>query len=348
MDRTVGGVDSVVGTVTEVYAPATEQAGPVHLLPAFAAVRAPLTTALQLAPLGGFALDISVPQAVVAPLRRALGIDVSGFPVRRGGAVTRAAHRLGARGFTADGVVHIPDHAGALDSREAAPLLAHELTHAAQQRRFGSALPSPGSAPARELEDEAVAVEEWVGSGAVGPPPLVVRQLAPADRRRPPGPFDDWEGAHDLPVLDAAELVREAGKATGAPIPALSDDHRLPDVSVDGLMAAYHDLRRLAEEEDEEEGDEEEGDDGGRVGGRGGGRGGRGTTGGGGDGSTSETDVDHLMELIADNPPRRWLDLDSPDDFEEIANRLYNHLIGRLRFDVLVERERSGTLLDFS
>jgi hypothetical protein len=257
-------------------------------------------------------IETSVPQAVVAPLRRALGIDVSGIPVRRGDAVTSVANRLGARGFTTDGVVHIPDHVGALDGRDASPLLAHELTHAVQQQRFGAALPAPGSAHGRRLEDDAVAVEQWFGTGAVGTPP----QLAAAE----PG----WEGAHDLPVVDAGELVRAFETETGTRFTPTAEDQRTTDVSTGGLLAAYRDLRRLTAEEGEPPETAEPGD------------------------NPAPPSTEELMDLIADNPPRRWLDLDDPDNFEEIANRLYNHLLGRLRFDVLVERERSGTLLDFS
>lgn len=262
-------------------------------------------------------------------------MDVSAIPIRRGNAVARAAHSLGARGFTADGIVHIPDHAGSLDSRDAAPLLAHELTHAVQQQRFGAALPSPGSALDRSLENEAVAVEEWVGNGAVGAPPLVVRQLAPADRGR--------ESDDDLPSLDTSSLIRDFEQETGTPFTLRPEDHRLTDVSMGGLLAAYQDLRQLAADQADsadppgppttaEKPDKPDGhDDPDETG-----------------DTPSGQSIDDLMDLIADNPPRRWLDLDDSDNFEEIANRLYNHLIGRLRFDVLVERERSGTLLDFS
>ena len=239
----------------------------------------------------------------MVPLRRALGVDVAGIPVRRGDEATRTARRLAARAFTSDGVVHIPDHLGALDSHTAAPLLAHELTHAVQQRRFGAALPAPGTTFDRRLEDDAVAVEQWVGGGAVGaPPPTVVRQLAAED--------------DDLPVVDTGALMRDFEEATGSPVTVDVADLELPDVSVGGLFAAYQDLQELADQQTEDDST-----------------------------PASETSV---VDLIADNPPRRWLDLDDPDNFEEIANRLYHHLVGRLRFDVLVERERSGTLLDFS
>jgi hypothetical protein len=57
--------------------------------------------------------------------------------------------------------------------------------------------------------------------------------------------------------------------------------------------------------------------------------------------------VDELVELIGDAPPRRWMDLDSSEDLDELATRLYDRMVNRLRFDVLVQRERSGTLMDF-
>ncbi len=275
---------------------------------------------VQLAPLDQAPLDSPVPQAIAVPLSRALGVDVSAIPVRRGGFVADAARRLRARAFTAGGVVHIPDRFGALDGRGAASLLAHELTHAVQQQRFGTALPSAGSALGRQLESEAVAVEKWVRDGAV---PLAPRQLRPDKPDEP----DDPEGWHDLPEVDAGSLLDEFEKATGTQVTADAEDHELPDVSADGLMAAYRDFQRLADEQDAAEQD--------------------------GPTATTTTEpatssADDLVDRIADNPPRRWLDLDDPDNFEEIANRLYHHLVGRLRFDVLVERERSGTLLDFS
>jgi hypothetical protein len=40
------------------------------------------------------------------------------------------------------------------------------------------------------------------------------------------------------------------------------------------------------------------------------------------------------------------MDLDDVDHFTEVANRLYNELSARLRFDLLVERERAGSLMD--
>ena len=56
--------------------------------------------------------------------------------------------------------------------------------------------------------------------------------------------------------------------------------------------------------------------------------------------------LEDILELLGDDPPRRWMDLDDVDHFTEMANRIYNELSARLRFDILVERERSGSLMD--
>ncbi|MFE0589770.1 DUF4157 domain-containing protein [Micromonospora echinospora] len=51
--------------------------------------------------------------------------------------------------------------------------------------------------------------------------------------------------------------------------------------------------------------------------------------------------------LRADRFPARAVDLDNPDDLEELAGRLYGRLRGRLRQELLVDRERSGRLTRF-
>ncbi|MEV0325493.1 DUF4157 domain-containing protein [Micromonospora echinospora] len=48
-----------------------------------------------------------------------------------------------------------------------------------------------------------------------------------------------------------------------------------------------------------------------------------------------------------DRSPARAVDLDNPDDLEELAGRLYGRLRGRLRQELLVDRERSGRLTRF-
>jgi hypothetical protein len=51
-------------------------------------------------------------------------------------------------------------------------------------------------------------------------------------------------------------------------------------------------------------------------------------------------------ELIADEPPRDWLDLDNSDHLDRLTAKIYDRLSDRLRRDVLVQRERSGNLMD--
>jgi hypothetical protein len=106
------------------------------------------------------------------------------------------------------------------------------------------------------------------------------------------------------------ELVRDQGGS--------SDDDVLADTSVEGLMGVYRQLVDSWTGTDEDE-----------------------------SGDKATQSRDELYDAFGDNPPRRWFDLDDIAEFDELANRLYNHLFSRLRFDVLVERERSGTLMDF-
>lgn len=269
--------------------------------------------------------DSPVPTTLVTPMHRALDADVSAVPVRRGAPVTRTAHHLDARAFTATGVVHVPDEVGALDGHDAAPLLAHELTHAVQQRRFGAALPAADTALGRQLEAEAVAVEEWVAGGAVTSPPRVwghldQPQLAARVAEAPREP-DWWAEANRIPDLDPANVTREYERATGSRVADSQGAFDLQDDSLGGMLARF---RGLMDQSDQP-----------------------GKPGQTGQPGTPEEQRRQLLDEIADNPPRRWFDLDDLRDFDELANRIYNHLHSRLRFDVLVERERSGTLMDF-
>jgi hypothetical protein len=280
-------------------------------------------------------VETGVPATLVTPLRRVLGVDLSDVRVRRGPAVALAARRLGARGFTADGVVHLPDEVGALEAGQAAPLIAHELTHAAQQRRFGAALPAPHTATGRRLEAEAAAVEAWMADGAVGAPPAVRGHLGPAQL----APEDDepWAAGQDERTAEIPPIDEDLGPGALV-IHEWRRTAEIPDVASDGAS------------------DEDGSPPGGLVIGPWQPIDGRPTDG------ASRTDGDppstpdpaglaltlaEVVDSIADDPPRRWLDLDDIDHYDEIANRIYNTLQARLRFEVLVERERSGTLMDF-
>lgn len=119
---------------------------------------------------------VAVPADLVAEVRDGLGIDATPTAIHRGQTVSRAASGLGARAFSQDGQVFLPDEAGPLEDRETRALLVHELVHADQQRELGSELPAPASAAGLDLEAEAVAAERWYLGDA--PPPTTVRPPA--------------------------------------------------------------------------------------------------------------------------------------------------------------------------
>lgn len=309
-------------------------------------------------------------------MKRALGIDISDVRVRRGEEVSLAARYLGARAFTADEVVHLPDSAGPVEGGDAAPLLAHELTHAAQQRHFGAALPGPETAAGRRLEAEAVTVQQWVAEGMVGEPPVVRGHSAPVQLAREDyddlddEPDDDFDedinesdldkarrvkrlqrqvdrdrgggsgfqvGWDEIPDLSLSGILNRRGSTAGEP----EGWHEVPDVSPQGIRDMAERMRRDVQEPPPSQR-------------RGGVREPPGDGPGPGQGQgpsageeSPALSLAEVVEKIAENPPRRWMDLDDPDHFEEISNRVYNCLLPRLRFDVLVERERSGTLMDF-
>lgn len=56
--------------------------------------------------------------------------------------------------------------------------------------------------------------------------------------------------------------------------------------------------------------------------------------------------VGDFSDLIGDSPPRSWVDMDNIEHLEQLATKLYDRLHDRLRRDVLVQRERSGFLMD--
>ncbi|MEU7982222.1 DUF4157 domain-containing protein [Micromonospora sp. NPDC049081] len=57
--------------------------------------------------------------------------------------------------------------------------------------------------------------------------------------------------------------------------------------------------------------------------------------------------LDQEADRVPDRSPGRPVDLENPDDLEELAGRLYGRLRGRLRQELLVDRERSGRLTQF-
>lgn len=117
----------------------------------------------QLAPVEPRVIERAVitraPQDLVQALRASHGIDVRDVEVRRDTAAGSEASRRGARAFTRGATVHLPESAGEVGATATRALLAHELVHAAQQRRLGGALPAEHTVEGRALEAEAVAAE---------------------------------------------------------------------------------------------------------------------------------------------------------------------------------------------
>ena len=117
-----------------------------------------------------------VPDDLRTIMRNAYGVDVGDQVVHRGSDVTDEARQLGARAFARDGEVFVPIDAGPLDEARAKSLLAHELTHAAQQRRRTAPLPADGSVEGLALEAEAQRAERFVRGdpGAPAPGPMAL------------------------------------------------------------------------------------------------------------------------------------------------------------------------------
>ena len=114
-----------------------------------------------------------VPAEIVSVFQSTFGLDLADVPVNRGPGVTPLARSVAARAFAQGGEVFLPDEIGDLATPEARGLLAHELTHAAQQRLLGADLPPEQSPEGVELEAVAVTAERWY-RGEGGPPAALV------------------------------------------------------------------------------------------------------------------------------------------------------------------------------
>ncbi len=110
---------------------------------------------------------VSRPPADLAQaLRSSHGIDVADVPVQRDTSANAEARERRARAFTRGGRVFLPEEAGPVGSAKARGLLAHELVHAAQQRRLGTSLPAEDTPLGRALELEARHAERMYSAGA--------------------------------------------------------------------------------------------------------------------------------------------------------------------------------------
>ena len=230
-----------------------------------------------------------VPAELLDAVRWAQGVDVSDVPIRRDPEVADEARTLGARSFTRDAEVFLPPEHGSPQEPVARGLLAHELTHAAQQRALGSALPPEDSDAGRALEAQAVAAERW--ARGLSAPPAPAAYGGPAAAPLGASWTAPWQAAPTRGVQRQTEDVAGMPQAADGSDPSEQPGAATPPAGtrVDDEMASAR---------------------------------------------------DRLLELSR----RRPLDLDDPDDIDELSVRIYQRIHRRLRRELLVERERAGRL----
>ena len=251
-----------------------------------------------------------------------LGTPLADVKVHRDADTGEAARQLSAKAFTAGGEVFLPDWHGSTTGGEARSILTHELTHVAQQRRLGSALPDEASPAGTELESEARAVAQQG-------PAVPVRPVAPSGSSSSPQRFAGEPPSPPVRVLaarpggrmspsDVAAQVQAAAAAAGiAPSPPGADDHHSHGHS-DG-----HEPSPTI------------------------GPGADGVPGGGG-----ASAVQRLADQAGTDPVTTNSETtpetpsDDPAQLDELARRLYPRFRTRLRQDLLADRERSGRLFD--
>jgi hypothetical protein len=234
---------------------------------------------------------------------------VSDVLISRGPLAGQRARELGARAFTRRGEVVLPLEAGPVERPQTRALLAHELTHAAQQRALGPNLPAEDSAAGAMLEQQARDVERRIlGSQPpdAGPqdlrqpwlPPVAPSVQAPSSpasiQRQTEEPamtspavgnaFDPFALLPQLPVTEPP--AQPADVVAGQPPPAL-----------------------IAPGQDDDFGPARA----------------------------------RLLTIAG----QRLLDLDDSAAIRSLADGIYRRVLARLRRELLVDRERSGLLSDF-
>jgi hypothetical protein len=320
-------------------------------------------------------LTSPVPSDIASTFRSVHGVDVADVPVHRGRIVTEHAQSLGARAFTSGQEVYLPDPAGSLDHPQARALLAHELTHAAQERRLGGALPDESSAAGQLLEAQAVATERWflgdrgrdlpvislaAAPGSAGPGTAVLsprpqpRHAAPPLRhvQRQPLAVPSGGAATGLGALSAPAMAELAASgAAGLKLPA-SASRTWSAPAWLGATAATPSAGEIpagaaaggALFRDELLGDNvPESSQTGNTGSE--------STGPAQAADAARADdrreLAELREQLTAVTDQRPVGLDDPIALDELAARLYQRLRSRLRLELIVDRERAGLLTDF-
>ncbi len=241
-----------------------------------------------------------------------LGADLSSVPVHRGPESAEAARSMQAKAFTVGREVHLPESLGSTGSGEGRATLAHELTHVVQQQRLGSVAPDENSPAGQAMESEARGVAQRVTSA----------------------------GAQRIPAPALTHTPVGRGSTAGGSAMTSS-------LSLDQQRAVVGDVQRAALGT-------------GLAGPLPGGGVGFGITPGPGGASALgaqravEINELNIRTTAPDNAsgagapgaaasPAAAEDM-SPAKLEELTNRLYDGIRSRLRHDLLIERERAGSL----
>ncbi len=162
----------------------------------------PLLSASGLGAVGSQRSPLTIPTGVQRSPAGAATASASGagqVRVHRGAPASEMAGALEARSFTHGGEIYMPDNHGPLTSGPGRALLAHEMTHVAQQRRLGSSLPDEQTSHGRTLEAEAVRAEKSADM------PLATPQAGPSS----PTPRTTTNTSPALPDLSASPRPSE-------------------------------------------------------------------------------------------------------------------------------------------
>jgi hypothetical protein len=121
------------------------------------------------------------PPDVVELVRQQTGVHVGDAVIDRSPEVTERASQMGAIAFTERGTVHLPSELGEITDASNRAIVAHELTHVAQQRALGP-VPSEDSPEGRDLEAEARRVQRLAAGDPIVRPHFLRRRTATPDR----------------------------------------------------------------------------------------------------------------------------------------------------------------------
>jgi hypothetical protein len=212
--------------------PAPPNGEPVRMAPLLSE-RPLITTAVQRAP-------ETVPSSVGGGVADSVPGGLGGVRLHRGGAAAMKATAIGARAFTERDDIYLPTAHGSLSDAPARSLLAHELVHVGQQRRYGSALPAEYSAEGQRLEADAAVVERSVATSAemtlartaapiIQASTTVVEAPAPwtsaASIQRAP------ESVSSAPAAAEAPTEFSAGQPAAAASPMKDDEKNLDELA---------------------------------------------------------------------------------------------------------------------